>query len=103
MDRSEILFRNGCRQWHIHLEHCAKDGRLDEASQLLKKVAQYLDAWKESLATARAETRDAEKRMVECRRKEASIGLRMRMLGQLFAIMGREFVEKKTQSGGNNE
>jgi hypothetical protein len=41
--------------------------------------------------------------MVECRRKEASIGLRMRMLGQLFAIMGREFVEKKTQSGGNNE
>lgn len=96
MDRSEILFRNGCRQWHVHLERCAKDGHFDEASQLLKKVAQYLDAWKESLATARAETRDAEKWAIECRRKEASISMRMRMLKQLFAIMGRQFIEKKT-------
>jgi len=115
MNRLELLFRNGCQKWHVHLERCAKTGRFDEATRLLRKVEQYLEDWKTALATARTETREAEKRVIKCRQKEASIHLRMRMLGQLLMTMGRKIVEKPTkhkepvrdekenQLGGNNE
>lgn len=104
MDHSEILFRNGCRKWHTYLECCARDGQVLKASQLLSKIVQYLDDWKKSLTIASAETRDAQKRVIECRRKEASINLRMRMLGQLLTVMDRKFANKESKrSGGDNE
>lgn len=114
MNRSELLFRNGCRKWHTYLERCAKDGRFDETSQLLERIRQYLENWKESLSVACVKTREAQKQVIECHQKEASIHLRMRMLGQLLAAMGRktagESVKAKRpinettgQLGGNNE
>lgn len=86
MDRQDLLFRDGCRQWHIYLERCARADRQDEADGLLAKIGQYLDQWKESLAAARAETRAAERQLQECRSKEASIQMRLRMLGQLLGF-----------------
>jgi len=97
MDRSELLFRNGCQKWHAYLERCAKDGRFGEASHLLRKISQYLDNWKESLAVARTEMREAEKRLMECRGKEASIHLRMRMLQQLLAVMDHKVATQARQ------
>jgi tetratricopeptide (TPR) repeat protein len=95
MDRSELVFRDGCRRWHTYFERCANDGRTAEVPHLIGKIAQYLDAWKESLAAARRETVEAEKRALECRQKEASIQLRLRMLGELRALMDRNLVERE--------
>lgn len=110
MDRAELIFRNGCQRWHAYLARCAKDGKLDEASGLLRKIGQYLEGWKKTLAAARAETRAAEAKAAECRRKEASIQLRMRMLAQLLAGMDSRLAAKERpkpategQPGGDNE
>jgi hypothetical protein len=93
MDRAEILFKNGCRKWHAYFERCASGGRMAEASHLFGKVAQYMEAWRGSLAAARAQTREAEAKAVECRMREASIQLRLRMLGQLLTMMNHGFAE----------
>jgi len=103
MDRSDILFRNGCRKWHNHLLRCSKEGRFDEASQLVARIGQYLRDWKASLAEARAATREAEEKVVGCHRKEASIHLRMRMLRQLLAVMGDQQENEHSRLGGSNE
>ncbi len=65
------------------MEHVA------EARHLLAKIGQYLEAWRERLAEARARTREAEHRVVECRKEEVSIQMRLRMLKQLSAMMDR--------------
>lgn len=94
MDRDELLFRDGCRKWHARLERCADDGKLDEAQLLLRKIAQYAAAWKDSLATACVATREAERRLVERRRKEASIQSRLRMLRQLATAAERALAKQ---------
>lgn len=95
MDRQDLNFRNGCQQWHAYLERCAKADRHDEAERLLVKIGQYLDQWKESLATARAETRAAERQLQECRSKETSIQMRMRMLGQLLGLAKESMAKRQ--------
>lgn len=95
MDRADLIFREGCRRWHAYFERCADDGRTAEIPRLIGKIAQYADAWRESLAAAHREVMEAEKRALECRRKEASIQLRLRMLGELRALMDRGLVERE--------
>lgn len=124
MNNQDIIFRNGCRQWHTHLDRCIKANNVSEAKGLLAVISIYLSKWKESLIAARAETRAAEKRTLECRAKEASIQMKLRMLGQLanfaeasFAkkennerraerrelILKEETVKKERDNGGDNE
>jgi hypothetical protein len=99
MDRTEILFRDGCRKWHAYFERCAGRGRSAEVSHLFGKVAQYMEAWRGSLAAAHAQTREAEAKVVECRRREASIQLRLRMLGQLLTMMDHGIAEMGNLAG----
>lgn len=122
MNNQDIIFRNGCRQWHLHLDKCVKANNISEAKELLAIISRYLSQWKESLTAAKNETRAAEKRTLECRAKEASIQMKLRMLGQLIGFaktnfakkendeyrakqreLEKETVKKERDNGGDNE
>lgn len=84
----ERTFRNNCQKWHTYFSQCADDGnRSDEVLQLFERVNKYFELWKKRLFEACSETRKAEKQLLECRKKEASIQLHLRMLKQLLTIM----------------
>jgi len=68
-----------------------------EIPHLIRKIAQYLDAWKGGLVAAHRKTQEAEKYLLECRQKEASIQSRLRLLGQLAATMDSRFAERSQQ------
>ncbi len=94
MDRNDLIFRDGCRKWHAYFERCAGKGKVGEASQLLVRVAEYIASWKGNLNAAREDTKAAERRVLECRAKEASIQLRLRMLAELSVAMERDLAER---------
>jgi hypothetical protein len=94
MDRSDLIFRDGCRKWHAYFERCAGRDKVGEASHLLVRVAEYIASWKCSLNAAREDTKAAERRVLECRAKEASIQLRLRMLAELSTAMERDLAER---------
>jgi len=98
MNNQDIIFRNGCRQWHTHLDRCIRANNVNEAKGLLAVISRYLAQWKESLVAAKIETRAAQKRILECRAKEASIQMKLRMLGQLVKFAETSFAKKE-----NNE
>jgi hypothetical protein len=95
MDRECLLFKKGCQKWHCHLERCAKEGRIDEIEHLHRYAEQCFGKWRASLEEMRAATREAEKRVVESRRKEDSLSLRMRMLDRIIGLAGEHLAASR--------
>jgi len=87
MDRSDLLFKRACQHWHDRFGRCVKEANTKDAQQLQNYVEHQLVAWKRHQAAMRIQMAQAERALVEARKKEASARSRLQILGHLHAFM----------------